>query len=467
MLTADQLLATLWRRKVTFLLTLILTMGAVGLVTYTQPKVYASTAYILVGSNRPAGSDFEATQTNQVVLKTYAELLQTRSVSNEVARRMKFITARKVESSVGVAPIAQSQLIRITAQSSAPDRAAALANAYAEVFIERAAKLSADTDGAIRTTLADQAAEDNDPIRPRPKLYVSVGFLLAALLAAGVAMVRDRLDQHLEIDEGASELYGIPILAKLPEQPAAALRELVRFGGEERTSSVLNETFNLLLTNIVFAGLGSTQAKSIAVVSAGEGEGKSTCCIGLARAAASHELEVLLVDGDLRRRHLSFLLGLTNDDGEGFSHVLAERGGQWTTEDLGTRVADRLHALAAGAHVDEPTSLLSGSISAFERWSAKAYAVVVFDTSPVAVGADASLIAVATEEVLLVVNVRTARRTSLEQTIGQLRRVQANVIGIVLNRTDPSAGPQAYYSDQPPRRRARSDAAEGGGGEAT
>ena len=457
MLSLDQLFVTLWRRKLTFLLAFVLTLGAIAVVTYRQPKVYATTAYILVGTTRAAGSDFEATQTNQVVLKTYAELLQTRNVAIEVARRLPSPTAPSaIERSVSVAPISQSQLIRITAEAGDPIRAQTLANTYAEVFVERADKLSDDTDGAISSTLADRAARDGRPVRPRPKLYLSIGAVLAGLLAAGVAIVRDRFDQRLKIDEQASDLYGIPILARVPEQPTASLRGLSRFDPQTGPDNVLGEAFNLLLTNIVFAGLGTTQAKSIAVVSSGEGEGKSTCCIGLARAAVSLDMDVLLVDGDLRRRRLSAMLGLSDEDGRGFSHVLAQAPQRWSTDDLGTEVVGGLHVLAAGQH-DHPTTLLSGSIPAFERWAARAYSVVVFDTPPVSVGADASLIAAATEEVLLVVNVRTARRGSLQQTIDQLTRVQANVIGVVLNRTDPSSGPQAYYSDQPSRRGDRHD----------
>lgn len=456
MLSVDQLFVTLWRRKLTFLLVFLVTVGTIAVFTYRQPKVYATTAYILVGTNRAAGSDFEATQTNQVVLKTYAELLQTRNVSMEVTRRLPFpTTPSAIESSVSVAPISQSQLIRITAEAHDPGRAQILANTYAEVFVERADRLSRDTDGAISSTLADRAARDNQPIRPRPKLYLSIGAVLAALLAAGVAIIRDRFDQHLKIDEQASDLYGIPILARVPEQPTATLRGLVRFGPQNGPDNVLAEAFNLLLTNIVFAGLGTTQAKSIALVSAGEAEGKSTCCIGLARAAVSLDMEVLLVDADLRRRHLSSMLGLASEEDGGLSQVLAEGPARWNVEDLGTELVEKLHVLPAGRHVDHPTTLLSGSIPAFERWAARAYSVVVIDSPPVSVGADASVIAASTEEVVLVVNVRTAKRAALQQTIDQLARVQANVIGVVLNRTDPSAGPQAYYSDQPTRRGAR------------
>jgi len=450
-LTADQLLLTLWRRRATFFITFILVMVAVAVVTYTRPKVYAATAYILVGSTKASGSDFEATQTNQVVLKTYSELLQTRSVSIEVAKALPFpMTPDGIEAAVSVAPISQSQLVQITAEAGEPGRAQTLANAYADVFVERAGTLSAGTGGTISSTVADRAARDDRPIQPRPKLYLAIGALLAALLAAGVAILRDRSDQHLDIDESATDLYGLPILARLPEQSPSALRDLVRLRGADTQHNLLNESFDLLLTNIVFASLGTTKTETIAVVSSGESEGKSTCCVGLARAAASHDLDVLLVDGDLRRRRLTSMLGLENKAQRGFAQVLADGPASWSSAALGTEMSSSLRALPAGKPVAQPAALLSASVPAFERWAAKAYSVVVFDTPPVNVGADASLIAAAVEEVLLVVNVRTAKRSALEQTIEQLHRVQANIIGVVLNHTDPSTGPKDYYGDLRP-----------------
>lgn len=448
MLTADELLRTLWRRKVTFLLAFTAVMAAVAAATFLQPKTYASTAYILVGSNRTAASDYEATQTNQVVLKTYAELLQTRNVATEVARSLPFAASvDAVERAVSVAPIAQSQLVQITATAGDPTRAQILANTYAEVFVSRAASVSAGTGGSTTATLADRAAVDPRPVSPRPKVYLAIGVVLAGLLASAVALLRDRSDQRIQIEADANELFGIPILARLPEQPGSALRALTGFG---ETPVQMRETFDLLLTNIVFARLGATQRETIAVVSSGESEGKTTCCIGLARAAASHELDVLLVDGDLRRGHLSELLELHEEAEEnaGFAELLTAGRRSWRGDAVGVRLDERVMAIPAGDPVAQPTALLSASIPGFVAWAAAQHPVVIIDTPPVSVGADASLVAAATAEVLLVVNVRVASRASVLRTIDQLRRVKANVIGVVLNRTDSELGPRRYYGDR-------------------
>lgn len=72
------------------------------------------------------------------------------------------------------------------------------------------------------------------------------------------------------------------------------------------------------------------------------------------------------------------------------------------------------------------------------------YDVVIYDTPPVSVGADASLIAARTEAAILVVDANTSRRASVEWALEQLRRAHVNVLGVIVNRVS-GAGVAPYY----------------------
>ena len=453
MLTGDQLLAALWRWRYTVVLTFLLTLVAIAAVTYSLPKVYESSAYILVGSRGPAGSDFEATQTNQVVLKTYAELLQARSVTTEVSEALPFeMSPDEIESAVSVVPISQSQLVRISAESGDRERARVLAGTYADVFVDRAGELSEDTGGSISATIAERPVASELPIRPQPRLYLLAGAVLSGLLAAAVALLRDRLGQRLVIERESTELLGLPILARIPQQPSGVMRTLTSFDGEAAQHRTVVEAFEFLWTNLAFSRSGATPARSLAVVSASEGEGKTACCVGLAVVAARHGVDVLLVDADLRRRHLTAVLG-RRLDGSGLSDVLKQDPSGWPDQIVGTDLGSGVRAVGAGSHVSNPGPLLDGSIRAFERWASEMSSFVVIDTPPVSVAADASLVAAAVEDVLVVVDARDANRSALRRTIEQLRRVHANVVGVVVNRVEASEGPAAYYGEHERRRR--------------
>jgi len=74
------------------------------------------------------------------------------------------------------------------------------------------------------------------------------------------------------------------------------------------------ESFRTLRTNLFFS-LMEKNLKSIVVTSSVESEGKTNTAINLAYAIAQTDQKVLLVDADLRRPHLSALLGMKKETG--------------------------------------------------------------------------------------------------------------------------------------------------------
>src|SRR5687768_11796437 len=99
---AQQLLPRLWRRRWTLVLTALATFAAAAAVTFALPRIYTSQAYLLVTPSDAPGSDFAATQLTQILTKTYSELLQTDSVSEEVDRR---VGVSGSSSSISVTPV--------------------------------------------------------------------------------------------------------------------------------------------------------------------------------------------------------------------------------------------------------------------------------------------------------------------------------------------------------------------------
>lgn len=435
MLSADQLLAVLWKRRWTFLLTFALVVAGASAVIFTSQKVYRTSSYLLVSAKLTSGSDFEATQTTQVLTKTFAELMQTRTLADEVAERLPFETSgQALGKSVEIEPISQSQLIAITAEESSPERAKLVADTYAEAFVARAKRLSELGSAAASVSLAEPAAIISNPARPRPKLYLAIASLLAAFVAAAVAFLRQRFDQRLEVDGATIELFGLPILGRIPSRKTDDIRN----------DPHLADAFRLVLANLTFANLGR-RPRSLAVVSAGEGEGKSTTAVSIARAATELGAKVLLVDGDLRRPGLTSMMKTElPSTGPGFSSLLLN------PERLGASLESGndglLQFVAAGPIPPNPAALLGSSgLTRFEAEAKELVELVVLDTPPLLVGADASLISAHAEGVILVVDASKTKRAALLQAIEQLRRAQSNVLGVILNKM-PESGASYYYS---------------------
>ncbi|HET9737383.1 MAG TPA: polysaccharide biosynthesis tyrosine autokinase [Solirubrobacteraceae bacterium] len=428
---ANPILPLLWRRRVTFLAAAVATFAAAAALTFTLPRVYTSEAYLLVTPTQEAGSDFAATQLTQLLTKTYSELLQTDSVADAVDQRLGIENSGEA---ISVTAVPQSQLLSIEAEGDSPEQAREVAGAYAAVFTSRVGELEG-ANRAGQVTVAERASTPTGPTRPRPVLYLALGALLAALAGLGAALLRDRLDQRVMLDSATTEIAGLPILGRLP-------RGANRAEGE----AALAEASRLLLANLAFANMGQ-RPRTVAVVSAGEGEGKSTCTLSIGRAAAELGTEVLVVEADLRRPGLVDKVKTARRAREGFATALVRP--DMPVADAVVHVpGSTLDLLPSGPIPPNPAALLAGDrFGDFDVRARTVYDLVVYDTPPFSAGADAALVSSVAEGVVLVVDATKTHRTPMLQAIEQLRRSRANVLGVVVNRAPDAV--DAYYGGDP------------------
>jgi capsular exopolysaccharide synthesis family protein len=448
--SADDVLAVVWRRRWTALTAFVAVLASVAAITATLPPAYDATAYMLVTPNRPASSDFEQTQISSALLTTYAQLLQTQNLADEVKRRMGPDPAvpANPRDAIAVEGVTDSQLLKVTAEASSPEAAQRLANTYTQVFQERTRQLAAAGASTGKASVAEPATLPTVAVRPRPKLYLAAGAVLAALAALGAALAAHRLDRRLEITEGMTEILGLPIIGRIPQGSAADVERLLT--GERlqtREARVVAESFRLLLANLTFANLGR-RPRSVAIVSSDEQEGKSTVALSVARAAGELDVPTLLVEADLRRPSLSSKAGGRETMPRGFSAVLVNRAGM--TDAILATAGSSMDLLPAGPLPPNPAALLgSEGLADFDRDAREHYELVVYDTPPLSVAADASLLASVAEGVVLVVDARRTQRQLAEQAVDQLRRAQATILGVVVNRVDPGPFTSGYYANGP------------------
>jgi capsular exopolysaccharide synthesis family protein len=95
-----------------------------------------------------------------------------------------------------------------------------------------------------------------------------------------------------------------------------------------------------------------------------------------------------------------------------------------------------------------PTGLLrSDSFARLIQNLRSRYDRIIVDTPPVSVGADASVTAGQVDATLYVVDSRGTSRSSAQSGLNQLKKVRANILGIVLNNAEMHT-PSTYYTAQ-------------------
>ncbi len=206
--------------------------------------------------------------------------------------------------------------------------------------------------------------------------------------------------------------------------------------------SPIAEAYRSLRTNLSFANLDQT-LHTILVTSAGPEEGKSTVLANLAVVEAQAGHRVIIVDADLRRPRQHELFGLAN--GEGLTTMLAEENGLQQPPLQPTPI-EGLQVLTSGPQPPLPAEMLASERMkhAIAALAARAD-LVLFDAPPVVAVTDAAILAPQVDGVLLIINADRTRREHAQRAQQLLAKVNARIIGSVLNDVTPDSGLRGYY----------------------
>jgi len=194
--------------------------------------------------------------------------------------------------------------------------------------------------------------------------------------------------------------------------------------------SPISEAYRTLRTNIQFSSLDKP-LKTIVVTSSGPGEGKTTTTINLAITMAQSGSRVLLIDGDLRKPKLHKIFRVNNVIG--LTNVLVNELDY--TQGVSKTDIDGLEVLPAGVIPPNPSELLSSNrMKQFLAKVKQDYDFVLVDTPPAAVVTDASILSAIVDGTLLVCASGQVPIEAATRAKGLLENVNANIIGVVLNK---------------------------------
>ena len=161
------------------------------------------------------------------------------------------------------------------------------------------------TGNAPATVSVNQpAVEPSDPIRPNYPLYLGFGALLSLLIAAAVAVVRDRLDRRLRIGPRDDTVQGQLILARIPDAARAGRGERERcrvVGRRGRAHPACGCLARSAHKSRSRHGQGRPNDRHH---QPGERRGKTTIAAQLALTLATDREKVAIVECDLRHRAL-------------------------------------------------------------------------------------------------------------------------------------------------------------------
>jgi non-specific protein-tyrosine kinase len=345
-----------------WLIVLIVAIATAGTYVYYEgkPKKYTANTSLYVKTS-PLSGELLGTQ---ALVNTdrdtadQAKLIGSRTVAAQVARLLGYKgNPADLAGRAQVTPAAGSDFIGISATDPSPQRAAALANAFADAFISvrrgafaaEVARVRAATqrqlellgkraaDARTRQTLTarlhdldalagvpagsaeqlDRALPPATPSSPHPFRSALFAAAISFSLALILVFLLERIDRRLRRIEDVESTFELPLVAVVPHarEPLASPD-----GSNVMVPGVFAESFRSLRMNLRLSSI-DRPLRTILVTSAVVGEGKSTVVRNLALSYQEAGLRVAAVEADLRRPSLATAFAV--DKAPGLTDVVA------------------------------------------------------------------------------------------------------------------------------------------------
>lgn len=205
--------------------------------------------------------------------------------------------------------------------------------------------------------------------------------------------------------------------------------------------SPISEAFRTLRTNIQFSSIDK-EIRTIVITSSKPGEGKSTVSANLAVSISQEGKRVLLIDCDMRKPTVHKVFNITNI--HGLTNILMGNKELSDMEHKFNGEASTLSILPSGPIPPNPSELLgSNRMKAFLEQIRLDYDVVILDSPPIGLVTDSAILSTLVDGTILVLAAGQVEVEVAKRSRELLDKVNANIIGVVLNKI-PITGRGSY-----------------------
>ncbi|WP_294168559.1 CpsD/CapB family tyrosine-protein kinase [uncultured Clostridium sp.] len=209
---------------------------------------------------------------------------------------------------------------------------------------------------------------------------------------------------------------------------------------DKEPKSIAAESYRTLRTNIQYSSFDK-EYRVIVITSSEPGEGKSTTAGNLALSMAQDHKKVILIDCDLRKPSLHKKFKVSNLIG--LSDVMVGNADLYKAMH---KCNKNLVLLTSGKIPPNPSEMLSSKAmeSLLEELKG-AFDYIILDTPPVQAVTDSQILSTKADGTILVVRAGKTKKESIKNAIDLLNKVNAHVIGTVLNGIDANRNKYYYY----------------------
>jgi non-specific protein-tyrosine kinase len=296
-------------------------------------------------------------------------------------------------------------------------------------------------------TVIESAHSNNSQIRPRIQLNTILGGILGAVIALGLIILLDFVDDTYKSLSDFSQYEEVNILGSVRKIRGRKIAD--KIVARLHPHSPITESYRIIRSRIRFKPVDKP-TRSIMVTSSMPEEGKSITVANLAVVFAQANYRTVIVDADLRRPVLHDIFDVSNEGGLG--DLLNST--DLTLEDcIKMTSVNNLKILTSGASLLDPSERLGSQRMEEILNELRTIAeIIVFDSPSALVFADAIVLSRRVDGVIVVIQAGKSKRTAITQTLFDLQNTNANILGSIFNqspKSDSFSVNRAYMQERP------------------
>lgn len=317
------------------------------------------------------------------------------------------------------------------------ERDAETSRVMLEEFLARS-KQTREQDALITadSSILSTASVPYSPASPRKAFNLLIGCVLGAILGIGLAVVAELFDSNISSSEDVENKLGSNPIGSVPLIRTSGLLGIGQTSPAdflvENPLSAYAESIRYLRAAIAFSDLDS-ETKTVAITSSLPDEGKTSLALSLGRMSAMSGSRTLVIDGDFRRRQLTEMAGMKPEIGL-VEHLF---GAGQLSDAIVKDHKTMLDILPLSLNGHTPHDVFG--TRAFDELLSRLramYDLILIDTGPLLLMAEARVVAGKVDKAILVVRWRQTTRSAARQSLTLLRNFKADVLGVTLNMVD-------------------------------
>jgi capsular exopolysaccharide synthesis family protein len=277
------------------------------------------------------------------------------------------------------------------------------------------------------------------PSSPKILLNIVTSLVLGLGLGTLVGFLREYLNDSITTRVDVETFLRVPYLGQVGRISSSLDRRSRALYTHQNPNSAEAESFRGIRTILDMRPDGPFRC--LLITSALMSEGKTESTVRLAIAFARLGRRVLIIDGDLRRPRIHKVF--SRERGPGLAEALE---GASLAEVVQGTLIEKLDIIPAGLNsLGSVERLANPEMRRILKAATQEYDLVLVDSSPAALTADAAMLSKLTDGVVFISQEATGSRRVVQQAILDLESAGARIIGAIINAIEAKHGTPYSY----------------------